>query len=74
VRGRRSFSGGPGSDKRIVSVTDSEVAFLYHDHRDGVQKKMKLTPDKFLNRWFEHVPPRGLRTIRHSGLYANSCR
>ncbi|WP_077025621.1 transposase [Fuerstiella marisgermanici] len=26
---------------------------------------------KFLNRWFEHVPPKGQRMIRRSGLYAN---
>lgn len=70
----RYMSGGPISDKRIISVTDSEVVFLYHDHRDGEQKKMKLTPAEFLDRWFEHVPPRGLRAIRHSGLYANCWR
>lgn len=70
----RYMSGGPISDKRMISVTDSEVVFLYRDHRDGVQKKMKLTPHEFLDRWFEHVPPRGLRTIRRSGLYANCCR
>lgn len=70
----RYMSGGPISDKRIVSVTDSEVVFLYHDHRDGVQKKMKLTPHEFLDRWFEHVPPRGLRMIRRGGLYTNCCR
>ena len=34
---------------------------------------MRLTPDEFLSRWFEHIPPRGLRMIRRSGLYANSC-
>jgi len=70
----RYMSGGPISDKRIVSVTDSEIVFLYRDHRDGQQKKMKLTPHEFLDRWFEHVPPRALRVIRRSGLYANCCR
>jgi hypothetical protein len=69
----RYMSGGPISGKRILSVTDSEVVFRYVDHRDGVEKKMKVTPQEFLNRWFEHVPPRGLRTIRRSGLYANCC-
>lgn len=34
---------------------------------------MPLTPHDFLDRWFEHVPPRGLRMIRRSGLYANCC-
>jgi len=69
----RYMSGGPISDKRICSVTDTAVVFRYVDHRDGVEKKMKLTPHEFLSRWFEHVPPRSLRTIRHSGLYANCC-
>ncbi len=69
----RYMSGGPISDKRIISVTDSEVVFLYRDHCDGREKRMKLTPHEFLSRWFEHVPPRGLRTIRRSGLYANCC-
>ena len=70
----RYMSGGPISDKRIISVTDSEVVFLYHDHRDGEQKKMKLTPHEFLDRWFEHVPPRSLRIIRRGGLYSNCWR
>lgn len=70
----RYMSGGPISDKRIISVSDKEVVFKYRDHRDGVEKKMKLTPHEFLNRWLEHVPPRSLRAIRRSGLYANCCR
>ena len=70
----RYMSGGPISDKRILSVTDSEIVFLYRDHRDGEQKKMKLTPHEFLDRWFEHVPPRSLRAIRRGGLYSNCWR
>ena len=34
---------------------------------------MGMAPGEFLNRWFEHVPPRGLRMIRRSGVYSNSC-
>jgi hypothetical protein len=70
----RYMAGGPISDKRICSVTDSLVVFRYRDHRDGVEKRMKLPPQEFLSRWFEHVPPRGLRMIRRSGLYANCHR
>jgi hypothetical protein len=70
----RYVAGGPISDKRLCSVTDEAVVFAYRDHRDGVEKLMKLTPEDFLSRWFEHVPPRGLRMIRRSGLYANCCR
>jgi hypothetical protein len=68
----RYISGGPISDRRLVSISDEAVTFRYKDHRDGSQQLMKLTPHDFLSRWFEHVPPRGLRMIRRSGLYANS--
>ena len=69
----RYMTGGPLSNRRIHSATETEVAFWYRDHRDGAKKLMRLTPDEFLTRWFEHIPPRGLRMIRRSGLYANSC-
>ena len=68
----RYITGGPLSNRRIHSVTDTAVSFWYRDHRDGRKKLLSLTPDEFLSRWFEHVPPRGMRTIRRSGLYANS--
>jgi hypothetical protein len=69
----RYMTGGPISNRRIHSATRTEVTFWYRDHRDGAKKLMRLTPDEFLSRWFEHIPPRGLRMIRRSGLYANSC-
>lgn len=69
----RYVCGSPISGRRIERVNGEEVAFRYRDHRDGQQKLMRLTPHEFLNRWFEHVPPRGLRMIRRSGLYANCC-
>ena len=67
----RYITGGPVSKKRIHSVSDSHVAFRYRDFRSGKQRIMKLTPFEFLRRWLEHVPPRGMRLIRRSGLYAN---
>lgn len=70
----RYMSGGPLSNKRIVSVTDEDVTFQYLDHRDGREKPLNLSLCDFLDRWFEHVPPKGLRTIRRSGLYSNHYR
>lgn len=69
----RYMSGGPMSDRRLVSISNEAVTFRYKDHRDGSEQLMTLTPHDFLSRWFEHVPPRGLRMIRRSGLYGNSC-
>ena len=67
----RYMSGGPISDKRLCSVSDDAIVFRYRDHRDGTEKRMRISPHDFLARWFEHVPPRGLRMIRRSGVYAN---
>jgi hypothetical protein len=67
----RYITGGPLSDRRLHSVSPTEIAFWYRDYRDGRDKLMRLPPEKFLKLWFEHVPPRGLRMIRRSGLYAN---
>ncbi|GAB5504816.1 IS91 family transposase [Pyruvatibacter sp.] len=67
------LGGNPISGRRIERCSDREVVFRYRDHRDGRQKQMRLTPVEFLRRWSEHVPPKGLRTIRRCGLYANSC-
>ena len=63
--------GSPISGRRIERVDSDAIAFWYRDHRDGQQKLMRVMPHEFLNRWFEHVPPKGLRMIRRSGLYAN---
>ena len=52
----------------------SNVVFKFRDHRDGEEKRMKLPLQEILSRWYEYVPPRGLRMIRRSGLYANCCR
>lgn len=65
--------GSPISSRRIEQVSNDAVVFRYLDHRDGQQKLMRLKPGEFLKRWFEHVPPHGMRTIRRSGLYANCC-
>ena len=64
-------TGGPISNRRLVSIDANSVVFRYHDYRSGTQRQMSLHPHEFLARWFEHVPPHGLRAIRRSGLYAN---
>lgn len=70
----RYISGGPIADRRLVSVSAKKIVFRYRDYRTHSERLQKLEPGQFLERWFEHVPPRGLRTIRRSGLYANCYR
>ncbi|MCA9048707.1 MAG: transposase [Planctomycetaceae bacterium] len=68
----RYLAGGPLPDRRLESADSTSVCFRYRDHRDGSERLMRLSVHDFLSRWFEHVPPRGLRMIRRAGLYANS--
>ena len=67
----RYITGGPISDQRLHSVSDSQIVFRYRDYRDGEDHLMKSAPHEFLALWSEHIPPRGLRMIRRCGLYAN---
>ena len=73
--------GGPLKNQRLLSFSGGRVAFRYRDNRErdprtgrGRVKTMDLAVDAFLDRFFEHVPPAGLRTIRCWGLYASSKR
>ena len=69
----RYLGGSPISGRRIEQHDRQTVVFRYRDHRDGRNKLLSLPTEEFIHRWLEHVPPKGLRTIRRSGLYANSC-
>ena len=68
--------GWPGSNevspRNHCGLADARPQPPARDFRTGTQRLMTLTAHEFLARWFEHVPPRGLRTISHSGLYANA--
>ena len=62
--------GGPISDRRILSFNSEMVSFFYLDHRDKKTKVMQLSPEEFLLRVLQHVPPPRKKTIRYYGLYA----
>jgi len=73
--------GGPISDSRILSADSTSVSFEYFDHRSKTNKVMRLTPEAFLLRVLQHVPPARKKTVRYYGLYAehninllNTCR
>jgi hypothetical protein len=59
------------SDHRIVAVTDDKVGFRARDaHSDGKQRTFWLEGSEFVRRFLLHVLPKGLRKVRHYGLYA----
>ena len=65
------------SNRRLVSVDDSGVAFRWKDYRSngpGRWKTMTLSPHEFIRRFLMHVLPKGFHRIRHYGLFANGNR
>ena len=67
------------SNRRLVSVDESGIAFRWKDYRiDGPDrwKTMTLTAHEFIRRFLMHVLPKGFHRIRHYGLFAKQqpCR
>jgi len=63
------------SNHRILSVSESQVTFRWKDYK----KKNKictetLSCEEFLNRFLQHILPKGFMRIRHFGLLANRKR
>lgn len=63
------------SNHRLVSVSDTDVAFRWKDYaHHSKHRVMTLTHEEFLRRFLLHVLPRGFPRIRHFGLFANRRR
>jgi hypothetical protein len=63
------------SNHRLLSVSDSEVAFRWKDYAHGSKPRtMTLSPEEFLRRFLQHVLPRGFPRIRYFGWLANRAR
>ena len=70
----RYLKGGPLNPNQLQKVTSKEVVFQYKDHRDGRYKPLKLHIDELVQRLLQHVPVRGLHTVRSYGLYASASK
>jgi len=63
------------ANSRLVSVTDTTVAFRWKDYRHhGKPKVMTLEGDEFIRRFLLHTLPDGFHRIRHYGFLANRQR
>jgi putative transposase/transposase-like zinc-binding protein len=63
------------SNRRLVALDDSHVAFTWRDYAHGSTKKvMRLEAHEFLRRFLLHVLPDGFQRIRHYGFLANGHR
>lgn len=60
------------SNRRLLSLEDSQVTFQWKDYADGYKiKEMRLSAEEFLRRFLLHVLPKGFVRIRHYGLLAS---
>jgi hypothetical protein len=63
------------SNHRLVALEYGEVVFRWHDSAHKNKKRMmRLDLNKFLRRFFLHVPPKGFVRIRHFGFFAHRRR
>jgi hypothetical protein len=63
------------ANSRLLSMTDTAVAFRWKDYRHrGKAKVMRLEADEFIRRFLLHTLPDGFHRIRHYGFLANGHR
>ena len=63
------------SNRRLVGLDDTHVAFNWRDYAHGsTMKIMRLHAHEFLRRFLLHVLPDGFQRIRHYGFLANGHR
>jgi hypothetical protein len=63
------------ANRRLLTVTDDDVAFRWKDYRHhGKSKIMALDADEFIRRFLLHTLPDGFHRIRHYGFLANGHR
>jgi hypothetical protein len=63
------------ANSRLVSLTETAVAFRWKDYRHhGKAKLMTLDAHEFIRRFLQHTLPDGFHRIRHFGFLANGHR
>lgn len=63
------------SNGRIISYDGENVTFRYKPYKDdGALKTCTLSDKEFLRRFVQHIPPEGLRRIRHCGFLGQRSR
>lgn len=70
----RYCKGGPLRPEQIKRWDGQRLEMSYLDHRDKRIKQQKLTPWQMIQRLLQHVPAKGVHTVRYYGLYAPAAR
>lgn len=62
------------SNSRLERVQDGEVTFRYRDNRTHALRRVTLPGVEFLQRFLQHVLPRGCTKVRYYGLWSPTYR
>jgi putative transposase/transposase-like zinc-binding protein len=62
------------SNSRLERLDAAQVTFRYRDNRTHVFRRVTLSGVEFLQRFFQHVLPRGWPKVRYYGLWSPTCR
>lgn len=61
------------SPSRLQSLQDGQVTFRYRDNRTQQIKYLRLPVAQFVQRFLQHILPKGLAKVRHYGLATPAC-
>jgi hypothetical protein len=62
------------ANSRLEQVTDDDVTFRDQDHRTHETRRVTLSGVAFLERFVQHVLPRGCAKVRYAGLWSAAQR
>jgi hypothetical protein len=62
------------TNKRIERFEDGQVTFSYQDSKTRQTKRCVLPAEQFIQRFLQHVLPRGFTKVRYYGLFSSACK
>jgi hypothetical protein len=62
------------SNSRLEQIADGQITFRYRDNRTHALRRITLPGVEFLQRFLQHVLPRGCTKVRYYGLWSPTCR
>src|SRR5437867_9206256 len=62
------------ANSALERIQDGQVTFRYRDNRTQHRRRVTLSGVEFLQRFLQHVLPRGCRKVRYYGIWNPTCR
>jgi hypothetical protein len=62
------------SAERILADDGQQITFTYRDSKDRSTRTVRLSAERFLHRFLQHVLPQGLQRVRHFGFLSAAAK